>query len=59
CFTHHLYGEITYRLSSKHGPISVGVFASGQHSNVDEFLNYVHVIKLFYVLTMGMPTLRN
>ena len=33
--------------------------ASGQHSNVDDFLKYVHVITLFYVLTMGMPTLSN
>ena len=31
----------------------------GQHSNVDDFLNYVHVIRLFYVLTMGIPTLNN
>ena len=31
----------------------------GQHSNEDDFLNYVHVIRLFYVLNMGMPTLSN
>ena len=33
--------------------------ASGKHSNEDDFLNYVHVIRLFYVLNMGMPTLNN
>ena len=54
-----MYGDLTYRLSSKHGPISVGMPASGQHSNVDDFMNYVHVIRLFYVLNMGMPTLYN
>ena len=31
----------------------------GQHSNVEEFLNYVRVIRLFYVLNMGMPNLNN
>ena len=31
----------------------------GKHSSVDEFLNYVHVIRLFYMLTMGIPTLSN
>ena len=56
---HHHYGELTYIFSSKHGPISVGMSASGQHSNEDDFLNYVHVIRLFYVLNMGMPTLGN
>ena len=33
--------------------------AFGKNSNVDNFLNYVHVIRLFYVLNMGMPTLNN
>ena len=56
---HHLYGDLTYRLLSKHGPISIGMSSSGKHSNEDNFLNYVHVIRLFYVLNIGMPTLSN
>ena len=54
-----MYGDLTYIFSSKHGPISISVSASGKNSNVDDFLNYVHVIRLFYVLNMGMPTLKN